>query len=54
MDTLEAFLAALYSTYSYEPSALDDLPDDIRDIAVKAAALVPPPREEEDDTPGGQ
>ncbi|MFC9111672.1 hypothetical protein ACFTXV_26415 [Streptomyces harbinensis] len=53
-DTLEAFLAALYSTYSYEPSALDDLPDDIRNIAVQAAALVPPAREDEDAAPGDQ
>ncbi|MER7982614.1 hypothetical protein [Streptomyces sp. NPDC095817] len=37
--TLEAFLAALYSGYPYDPTALDDLPDVTRCIAERAAGL---------------
>ncbi|WP_205571181.1 hypothetical protein [Streptomyces sporangiiformans] len=41
--TLEAFLASLYSSYAYEPSALDERPEPIRSCAMKAAdiSLVP-------------
>ncbi|MER6433180.1 hypothetical protein ABT272_36470 [Streptomyces sp900105245] len=37
--TLEAFLAALYSSYPYEPSALDERPEPIRTCAVKATEI---------------
>ncbi|MET9648585.1 hypothetical protein [Streptomyces syringium] len=38
-DTLEAFLAVLYSNYPYDSQAFDSLPARIRDCALQAAPL---------------
>ena len=37
--TLEAFLAAIYSSYPYEPDALDERPEPIRSCAQQAASI---------------
>lgn len=50
-DTLEGFLAALYSGYPYDGQAFDDLPQQIREVALRATALVLEPYDVED-SPG--
>jgi hypothetical protein len=47
-DTLEGFLAAMYSGYPYDSQAFDDLPQRIREVALPAARLV---LDAQDETP---